>query len=572
MADINSKDTFVFTTFKLWADIEGVGEVRDIVAISGTFALNTIPKASLVLACGVNPLANNKPASAHTILSTVKMRAKVKVWLEFDTTDGKKEKSPSQKLMVFDGYYAGFGFQRAQDNAQYTMHLVHWLDDLNAGSMLSRNFFPGAGYSLAENANAWSISARQGRSGIVQAIPGLDPNRDYIQYSKYTNDFWGQTIKPLLLKMAGPDWPRPDERCKPASELAAEAAGEEDPLIAALNRMPGTGAVNPNPAKLPLNFDDLSDNLNEGMLDRAINQGMSQSGLAGFNYSTMWSMLIGVWGPSFLFAISPAVEFANVIPYFGGLRFQDGGSNFKTIKADEYGYANFMCNTGTILEAISIYWGQGSSTNIISGDIKALNRTSFCSPAGTFPPLGMRDHRGTILVKEPPNWVTNYVGFNPYTVASTGMVGRYTGGAMETPESGEPTPAGGKPDRAEAHRQIKDSRLLDVFAEHWYKSEFLQQRYGELSGKLRFDIAPGSIVKIEAPRNVMPMLPDNTDMVGMVAQVSFVINAELANAGTSFSLTNIRSIDEDKEELKTAKLPLMYKKEWAGGPLSILAK
>lgn len=558
------KDTFVFTTFKLWADIEGVGEVRDIVAISGTFALNTIPKASLVLACGVNALTN-QPATAHKILSTVKMRAKVKVWLEFDTTDGKKEKSPSQKLMVFDGYYAGFGFQRAQDNAQYTMHLVHWLDDLNAGSMLSRNFFPGAGYSLAENANSWSVSAGQGGSGLVQAIPGLDPKREYIQYQKYTNDFWGQTIKPLLLKIA--DWPRPDEQCKPDGE-----AGADDPLKKALERIPGEGGVNPNISKLALNFDDLKEKLSPALLDRAINQGMSQSGLAGFNYSTMWSMLIGVWGPSFLFAISPAVEFANVIPYFGGLRFQDGGANFKTIKADEYGYANFMCNTGTILEAISIYWGQGSSTNIIGGDIKVLNKTSFCSPAGTFPPRGLRDHRGTILVKEPPNWVTNYVGFQPYTMGSTGMVGRYTGGVMETPSSGENTPTGGKPDRPETHRQLKDSRLLDVFAEHWYKSEFLQQRYGELSGKLRFDIAPGSIVKIEAPRSVMPMLPDNTDMVGMVAQVSFVINAELANAGTSFSLTNIRSIDEDKEELKTARLPPMYKKEWAGGPLSILAK
>lgn len=558
------KDTFVFTTFKLWADIEGIGEVRDIVAISGTFALNTIPKASLVLACGVNALTN-QPATAHKILSTIKMRAKVKVWLEFDTTDGKKEKSPSQKLMVFDGYYAGFGFQRAQDNAQYTMHLVHWLDDLNAGSMLSRNFFPGAGYSLAENANAWTVSAGQGGSGLVQAIPGLDPDYKIIQYDNYTSDLWADTIKELLKIIAG--WPRPDEDCKAPGE-----DGAEDPLVKALERMPGDGSVNPNIAKLPLNFEKLSENLDHGLLNAAINQGMSQGGLAGFNYSTMWSMLVGVWGPSFLFAISPAVEFANVVPYFGGLQFQEGEKGFKTIKADEYGYANFMCNTGTILEAISIYWGSSSSTNIITGDVKPLSKTEFCTPGGTFPPIEKRDYRGTILVKEPPNWITNYVGFQPYVMGSTGMIGRYTGGAMETPESGEPAPTGGKPDRAETHRQIKTSRLLDVFAEHWYKSEFLQQRYGELSGRLRFDIAPGSIVKIEAPRSVMPMLPDNLDMVGMVAQVSFVINAELANAGTSFSLTNIRSIDEDKDPTKTASLPPMYKEKWAGGPLSKLAK
>ncbi|NDD52306.1 hypothetical protein EBZ39_00240 [bacterium] len=557
----STKDTYVFSTFKIVADIEGIGEVRDIVAISGTFALNSIPKASLVMACGINA-TTNKPATAHRVLQNVKMRAKVKVTLEVQTTDGKESKSPSQNIVVFEGYYAGFGFQRAQDNAQYTLHLVHWLDDLNEGSMLSRNFFPGAGYSLAENANSWSIQAGQGGSGIVCAVPRLDPRNQYIQYGKYTSDFWAETIKPILMTIA--DWPRPDDACKPPGE-----AGTEDTIKKALERMPGPQYGNPRPGKLPLNFDDLKEPLNPAKLNKAIEASLSQSGLAGFNYSTFWSMLIGVWAPNFFFAISPGVQWANVIPYFGGLRFQEGGSGFKTIEADEYGYANFMCNTGTILEAINVFWGQSSSSGIIAGDVKLISKTSFCQPAGSFPPLDMRDHRGTILVKEPPGWVTEYVGFAAYSQGSSGLVGRYTGGAMETPDSGNPTPEGGKPDRPEAHRQIKQSRLLDVFAEQWYKTEFLQQRYGEFSGKLRFDIAPGSIVKIKAPTRTMPMLPDNTDMVGMVAQVSFVINAELAQAGTSFSLTNIRSVKEDGEELKTAPLPPFYKKPWPGGPLSL---
>lgn len=561
-----AKDTYVYSSFSLLADIEGFGTFKDVVAISGTFAVNTIPRASLVLACGVKA-QTGEPATAHKILSQIKARAKVKVTLELKTTDGKKEKSPTQKIVVFDGYYAGFGFQRAQDNAQFTLHLVHWLDDLNAGSMLSRNFFPGAGYSLAENANSWTAAARAkgvstGGSGIPVAIPALDPNLQWINAGNAANDFWAESLKPVLLNIA--NWPRPDEICKPNEEQAAIARGE-DPIKAALNKM----SVSDNSkATLPL---DLSSSLDPAIIGTAINNGLGQSGLAGFNYSTFWSVLVGVWGPAFLFAISPSVEWANVFPYFGGLRYGHGSGGHKKIYADEYGYANFMCNAGTILEAVTIYWGQSSATSIVNGDVAPISQTDFCNPAGAFPrDVNQRDYRGTILVKEPPNWVTNYVNGPMFTNSSTAEPGDVT-----TPDHGSDTPPGGTPPRAALHNQITQSNILDKFAEQWFKSEFLQQRYGEISGKLRFDIAPGTIVKVEAPKKTMPDLAaynEELDMVGMVAQVSFVINAELAQAGTSFSLTNIRTVKEDQDDKKTATKPPLYTRGWGGDVLARKAK
>lgn len=551
MAD-NSSDTYVFSTFKLTAEIAGE-IVKDIVSFSGTFALNTIPTASMVMACGLNA-TTNQPASIHKLAKKLKLRDPVKVYLDVDTRDGKKEKSPSAKMLIFEGYYSGFGFQRAQDNAQYTLHLVHWLDDLNVGSMLSRRIFPGAPFDFAESANAGS--GTDAGAGAAFAEPSLDPTHQYFNASNIAKDFWGDAIKPAFKKLA--ELPQPDNGCPDAEE---EKGPDYQVIIDALDKIPGKA---PNPGKLPLAIN--GSNLDPDQLARSIHNAVSHTGIMGFNYTTYWSVLLGSWAPNFMFAISPGVEFANMIPFFSGLKWQQGGY-FKTIEADEYGYANFMANTSQILEGINIFWNQNFEKSGITGGTEARRPTTrFCDPLGSFPPKNLRDHRGTVLVKEAPAWIAEYLQPDAYVPDSTGMQLQHIGDTS-IPWWGSATPSGGKELLAELQRQMKNSRLLDKFAEQWYKNEVLQQRYGEMSGKLRFDIAPGSTIKIKAARKTMPALTDHVDMIATVVKVSFVINAEQASAGTAFTLSNIRSEFENDNPLLTSDKPAIYEKGWAGGPL-----
>lgn len=558
MASNATKDDYVFSTFRLTADIEGIGEVKDIVAISATFALNTIPKASLTLASGINA-TTQQPATAHKILANVKLRAKVKVFLEIETTDGKISKSPPQKLKVFDGYYSGFGFQRAQDNAQYTMHLVHWLDDLNTASMLSRNFFPGAPYATGEAANNWTTASA---SGVSMPIPSFDPKHNIIKYRNIKEDFWGKVLKPILQSIA--EWPTPGDDGCPG--FTPPPAGE-NVVLGALDRING----GPNKAVLKLAIDDLVSSVAEKDVLTAIDLGLAQQSLEGYNYSTVWGAVVGLWAPTFFFALSPSVDFANVFPYFGGLQFDEGDKNFKTIEADDYGYANFMANTGTILEGIDIFWTPPSSSGIAPGGGKLpMTLQAFCKPLGQYPNIAQRDRRGSVLVKEPPGWLAGcVVSCGAPALESTGLATEVSGDAVSGMNKGNVVRGDGGPNRPEAQDGLKNSGLANRLAEQWYKTDLLQQRYGEFSGKLRFDIAPGSIVKIKAPQRSMPMLADSkTDMIGMVAQVSFVINAELANAGTAFSLANLRSDTEDKNPLITKDMPPLYESKWGGGPLA----
>jgi hypothetical protein len=95
----------------------------------------------------------------------------------------------------------------------------------------------------------------------------------------------------------------------------------------------------------------------------------------------------------------------------------------------------------------------------------------------------------------------------------------------------------------------------------------LSQRYGEMSGKLRFDIAPGSIIKIKEPDL---RTASEVTTYAAVTHVSFVINAEQHTAGTSFTLLNLRSELENNDELYTSEKPPLYPDgKWVGGPLVI---
>jgi hypothetical protein len=165
----------------------------------------------------------------------------------------------------------------------------------------------------------------------------------------------------------------------------------------------------------------------------------------------------------------------------------------------------------------------------------------------------------------------------------------YTPGrSTARPQKGNKTNPEAKMSHQEVEKVYKDDskdsvdgenlNIYDRFACHWYKSAILGQRYGELSGKLRFDIAPGSIVKVKPPINEIGK--SNTPMYGAVVQVSFVINAEQHTAGTSFALSHVRTEKENDIKNTTSKkhyvgtVAPIYKDEppgspWPGGPLAV---
>ena len=547
-------DKYARTEYDLTATF-GAGssaiEFRDIVSLSATFGLNSIPTASLVVATGWE-VRTGKPATIHDAYKKLTARMPVKVVLEITTNDGKRSKMmPDGKYTVFEGFYCGIGYQRSNTNSSYTLHLVHWLDDMNCSSMLNGNWTPGMPGDLAAAAGNFAATT-SGGADVKYAHAGaqIDPLAKIINLPNVQKDFWEKCLKPVFTNVSKFRHPQ-DGQNDPSNGADPNQMGTNARALEALKKMPGE-----SPNKVPLQLKVPAATSVE--INYNLNAGLSRMCTEGIGYTSFWGKLVGEIAPSFCFAVSPSATFANVIPFFGGLR-----KEWKTIHGDEYNYANFNANTGTVLESVNIYYGAASSANAGDGGVGVIDMSYF-RPWGSFPKFGKK-WAGNILIKEAPAWLTNAIPAGPFAAGTTGIGGEPPIGSTADPGSGKGTPSGGAK-RSEPALKSYDL-IVDLFAEHWFKNEVLSQRYGELSGKFRLDIAPGSIVKILTPDDPIESL--ELPMFASVTQVSFVINAEQHAAGTSFTLSNLRSEDENKDQLYTSDKPPLFEQGWSGCDLAI---
>lgn len=538
---------YVYAKFKIRAEIAGE-KFDDIVAISATFGLNSIPTASLTVAVGHDARSGRtKEATIHKLRKKIKPRDKAKVWLKITPEAGKKEKMESGEFLIFEGMLAGIGYQRSHNSANYVIQLMHWLDDLNNSSALNGKWFQNAPFLMATNA---AFIALQTEGNAHSSVPIIDVNGEIITKSNIQTDLWAEVIKPIFKRIATWDLPQ----SKP-----------NDAALEALKRMPNGAPLGPQGAAAagittPLRL-DITD-LPGYNIELSVRTALTKDALESFAYTSFWGKLVGEYAPQFFFAVSPGVEHACVIPFFGGLK-HDGNTKY-VIKGDEYSYANFNASLGQLIDSVVVFWPSQLDPMLgVGGEAKTTDR--YTQPAGQWPPNPPKDRPGLKLFKDLPSWLTSMSPWPIFAGPTTSIKGKRPGDCM-CPGTGEENPPPDwflPPDISNA----MSNAVCERFAEHFYKTEFLSQRYGELSGKLRFDIAPGSIVKIEMPTSE---IQSDGAMIAAVTQVSYAINAERALAGTSFALSYIRTEEEDEDtELVSKEYAPLYVKgtKWPGGPL-----
>ena len=616
-----SSEPFIRTEFELTATFKhraggGFTEFKDIVAMSATFALNAIPTCTLDVATGIEVRTGEK-ATIHTVIDKLQPRDRCTVVLKIKSTEGRMSSPITNGMkdgtyVVFDGYYAGIGYQRAHNNCTYTIHLIHWLDDLNCSSMLNGDWSQNVPHDLAQVASSLVVADLTGGDGSgadprrpsgARSVPMIDSRSPdsggnvIVTKANMEKDLWEEVIKKIFRGIT--NMPHPAVQCfgqptDKGSEAGPVAGGLQSDELGtpgfnnraawkALERIPGKAPAKYK-AKLPLNLKGFEGDDPSLYLSLSAHEGLCRMILDGMGYNTIWSKLIGDLAPSFLFAISPSVEFAQAIPFFPGLH-----TPHVTITGEEYNYANFNANCANMMSSIVIYWSpQGDSSGAVVGGT-LQQEMGFCYPAGQYPKKDSdyEDHWGNVLVRDPPAWLASPVYTQMYPRENhVNAEGR---SALDPQKGSDPNPEA-KHRHNKVEKTYRDSidkfdaadlNVYDRFACHWYKSAILGQRYGELSGKLRFDIAPGSIVKIEPPIERLGGV-EGPPMYGAVVQVSFVINAEQHTAGTSFALSHLRTEKENdinnpvsKRHYVGTRAPI-YKEEqpgspWKGGPLVPMA-
>jgi hypothetical protein len=541
---------YVAAKFKLSATFETDGGpvvFNDIISMSGSFALNTIPTAQLVVAVGtrVDGLGGTTRATIHTAKKRLKTRDKVTVTVEIIPTGGDTNKLQVGKFVVFKGFYAGIGYQRSHNSANYALRLIHWLDDLNSSSAINGNWFPGVPFDYAQQAVADLQNIAVGTNTVVPTI-----STNFATVDNLNVDLWKKVIAPIFEQIGKFSSGTLQDRV-PTRDVLPE---RNDAAMNALANMPGSA---PNYVPLRLNI--------AGTFNLANSMAIYFTKTLGESYAqnSFWAKLIGDYAADFLFAISPAVEWALPIPFCGGLRWVPGD---KVIMASDYTYANFNGYASQIIESVDVYYPVITETGLIGLGDPPDAKLSFYRPCGVWPELPKNQmHPGLKLFKNAPRWAANIGG-----------AGLQSGMAQENARTTAEPAAGGRelaPGTIKPQDAINQiSPIIVNFAKHWYMTEVLNQRYGEMSGKLRFDIAPGTLVKIETPVRDSDLAGGGDEyLYATVMAVSFVINSEKSTAGTSFGIANIRTEEEmSNNTAYSTDTPPLYTDKWSGGPLALV--
>jgi hypothetical protein len=506
------------------------GKVFPLVAFSADFAMNEIPAATCTVGVGRDVQSSNatRYAPIHDVFIWGKMQpAKIYFAPIGNETSGKPWKTP---ILLFDGYVTAVRRIKHFNKYQIEITLIHWLHDLAVSSALSGNAHvsnPADMTVAAVMGSFQNVGAYTNDSVVTTlALPGL------LDFEIY-HDMWG-VIKTIFSSFA-----QQQHYPVEASDILClqnTMARNNTRALRALSRIEGPdwsgledpgaiGQLRNGPANVnytfgrPLGFDAGTD---PEIID-AIMQFLNNETLRSYAESSFWTKLVTQICPAFGMAVIPTIDRALVIADVP-LYTSPNDVPYKTIYPTDYDSEVASGTLERVLSGVIVMPTSGSVTNVMGSDNLSV---SGCYASPVFDP------EGVILTVASPPWLELIsTAENPLLLNQDTGIGT----------------------------------TVDIF-NRWAKEIFtknaLRGRNQIVSGRLRFDIAPGSIVRIASTSERFGgiQIVDTQDSlafdtIGQVARVSFHINSESPSAGTSFVLSNMRTSYEYASAATRARLRL----------------
>lgn len=536
-------------------------EVRDIVGFNSTFAINTIPSATLTLAVGSVANALTDPpmlASITTLGANTRERIKVRVYmtsLVLDSMGVQRNgginvatgRTPladigvptNGTLLIFEGNVAGVGRAiSSSGTAVATIYIEHWMANLNYASAVSASSNPGNQNDMVFAATIraeTTLPAAGVQDKIITWVPTVE---NASVNSTQLSDIWGSVLHKWIASAVERD------------PFATEAGNAlQQPLVADIE--PIRDAVE----RLRRN-DNIRLSLDVDGADRAaIQSGIKESLIkqTGTNWvnTTIWGKLVEEWSPTYRFSVIPRITDGLIVPFTGPL----SGEPWAVIGNEDYVFLQTDFRIPQKLRGVGIVHPAHFSSGLNQTTAGSLDIT-FNGFAGQY--LSPNTPTGMLLIKSAPLWLTEPVDLSEHSGDAEGVNGPVQT-AMDGPAEGG---------NAEAVKQAMTARMtgtrnyLSRYAQQWYAMENLKGRTGEVAGKLRFDICPGANVRLEADSAAASRLIEDT--YGTVLQVSYSFDAEKQQAGTSFVLSHIHTAAEHADSDTVVDKPPMYTTVWKG--------
>jgi hypothetical protein len=552
-------------------NIDGVGNF-DVVQFTASFAKNEVPRATCLVAIGrdVRSPGAATVATIHKVgLQLTQMK---KATVTFTPAGSWKPgciATWAGSKVIFDGYYVGMSYRKILDKVQPVVHLIHWLADLGFSSTLSHNLHPSvpatlgsvAAMGMAQGSPGTGLgpggtaTASAGGTGELNTMGGLE-FWNTIDPSIRT-DVW-QGIKTMLCTLANDG--RPD---------FLESAGcydgsltdynSNDRAKRALARIEGPTGQDGNgdcamaytyAKALPIQIND-----DEVIIDAVVND-IGSTSIENYEAMTFWDTLVLQIMPEYGLALVPMIDRALVIADVPALRTPWQ----KPLNPDDYEGFEW---TGMLTQPL---WGIFVTAGYSSMAGARINQDSSNKAiVGGFSVDANSSNDGMFMAMDAPRWLQSINEVGEYAGASTG-VGKTLPSLTTTTDTLPPKPDDPLPDAA-----YPDAcAILTRWAQTMYIDNMLRGRSATISGKLRFDIGVGSIVQVQGKPE---QFSDGTDelavtMHGQVNRVTVNINSESSLAGTSFTLSHVRTATENTQDRTSIAVhPLFGADVYNGAPL-----
>lgn len=529
----------------LYLEIEGA--IYEVIQYTASFALNEIPKATVLVAAGRDARSQGAAVKAVIHKTGIQLSQMKRARVYFQPTgewDTSGKEWPEQE-MIFDGYYVGLAYRKSSGKLQAVIHLVHWLIDLSFTSTLSKNMHPSNPTSLVAPAVAEATqgAGAGGQPVYVSHHIGHETIKD-----KVRTDLWSG-IKTMLCELAGLD--RFELLCNDTG-LGSGDKKKNDRALKALSRIQGPSA------KCDLAYDTFGKPLKmqtEGvpLVSEAVADSVTQQTLQSYAHTTFWDTIIGQFCPMFNLAIVPRVDDAIVIADTPALQWKPGGAFSKSVGPDDWDSVDITGMISRPLQAVGVY---GDYESLTGWETTEVGKSGNVCIGGHYAVDAEEASDGMFLIVKSPPWLRTVCHTGVYAGNSTGIKLRekVSPTTVETP--GEIIPGLRK--------------LYNRYAKTVYVANMLRGRSASITGKMRFDIAPGCVIQILPKPELFLEGVDElaTTIYAHVTRVTININAEASLCGTSFQCTHVRTEHENTlDRTMVTEHPLFGTDIFKGAPL-----
>ena len=517
---------FTSASIKAYAIIAGVKVPVTKATVS--YAMNTIPFGTIVCPVGVSTRGGGLEESpAHDLLKNNKWPQPITLHVEVNQSESSavRKHLANGEYTIFEGYVSGAAIKRTINGFTASFEITHWLSDLNHGSAISAASHP-------DNPSRFSFSAsfklESGGAGGTKHWTPRCLAEGIFNKSDPQEDLWEKCILKWFKALASEERLQTRGDCK---------VGPNDSQTKVVQKALDKFVVGEPALKFLKGYDEGIHNIWDEFTYATFNATTNRNALAGVAHTTIWDKLVNNFAANFMFKIIPHPKEARVVPFLPIVkdnwkvtRRPDDEGDY-TIYAKDIDYLDTAQQIIRPVRAYMLYGGIGfiAGGNLHGGQMKDNIDDKFLG--GCY--VNDKQPEGMVIIKRLPRYLENVVHPNRKTKDKSIKVKTTNNQPDEAKDSG---------DNDAKDRKKEVLSYADKLAEFMYFNEMLKGRRGQLSGPLRFDIAPGSCVKIQGAG--IEEYPDNlkiTDAWAHVVKITHYLDAETPRAGTAFHLSHIHT-------------------------------